>query len=106
MDDPLGGAFVFIAMTILSYATVGGILYAISGVFGNRPLNSSALIFGVFFASPLLVPVLSYLLTFQLVLGFHIARATLAGEFAALDRADQGGSYLARVAASLGKGKV
>ncbi len=105
-EHPIGGLFVFLFLTVLSYATVGGVLYSVAEIFGGVTLSNPVLIFCVFFFSPLLVPIFSYLITFQLVLAFHIARATLAGEFSALDRADQGGSYLAQVAASLGKGKA
>ena len=98
---------------MLSYAVALGILFGVASLQGGSGflggsgiLQSPIAIFCVMFCSPLLVPVLSYLATFQLVLGFHLARATLAGEFAALDRADQGGlSYLARIAASVGKDK-
>ena len=89
---------VVVALVVLSYAMVGGILYGAYRLKGTSVLTSWV-IFSVFFFTPLLVPVLSYVLTYQLVLGFHLARAALAGEFAALDRADRGPmSYLARIA--------
>jgi len=107
LDHPVIGGFVFLLLAVLSYSAAAGILYGIYRLEGAKVFSDNpGLIFGVFFFSPLLVPLLSYALTFQLVLGVHLARAALAGEFAALDRAERGGlSYLARIAASVGKGK-
>lgn len=107
LSHPLLRFLVFVCLVVLSYSVALGILFGVASLQGGSGiLQSQIAIFCVMFCSPLLVPVLSYLATFQLVLGFHLARATLAGEFAALDRADQGGlSYLARIAASVGKGK-
>ncbi|MCA8923977.1 MAG: hypothetical protein KDD82_19360 [Planctomycetes bacterium] len=105
VDHPAGLLLVVVALVVLSYAMVGGILYGAYRLKGTSVLTSWV-IFSVFFFTPLLVPVLSYVLTYQLVLGFHLARAALAGEFAALDRADRGPmSYLARIAASVAQGK-